>query len=68
MVETKSRRARLARVASIAASLTLVATGIANAQSPSAAADPVVPGMGDPTPVICEGNQYVLGYNVFSDT
>ena len=42
-----SQRVKLARAAGIAASLTLIVTGITNAQSPSA---PVVPGMGDPTP------------------
>ena len=67
MVQKWSRRTSLARAAGIAASLTLIATGIASAQSPSAAA-PVVPGMGNPTSAICEGNQYVLGYDVFSDT
>lgn len=68
MSQMRSQRTGLARAASIAATLTLVVTGIAQAQSPAASAEPVVPGMGDPTPAICEGNQYVLGYDVFSDT
>ena len=68
MVGSWSRQHRLARAAGIAASLTLIVTGMASAQSPSAGADPVVPGMGNPTPEICEGNSYVLGYDVFSDT
>lgn len=68
MVGSWSRQPRLAGAAGIAASLTLIATGVASGQSPSAPAGPVVPGIGDPTPAICEGNSYVLGYDVFSDT
>lgn len=68
MVGSRSRQSRLAQVASVAASLTLVVGGAVSAQSPSAAAGPVVPGLGNPTPDICEGNSYVLGYDVFSDT
>lgn len=59
---------KLVRAVGIAATVALAGSGIVSAQSPSAPADPVVPGMGAPTADICEGNSYVLGYNVFSDT
>ncbi len=65
MTRSTSMGARLGRGAGLAGSLALVMTATAIAQDASA---PPVPGMGAPTPEICEGNSYVLGYDVFSDT